>query len=173
MEESIGGADKGVSAPRVFASPEVASFWTYIARSLDRLMTLLDGCTIEQLNYVPPARNANSLHVLGVHTLSNARENILGVLCGKPVDRTREEEFTAVAREGSVPIPWWPQLRDALEQALSMVSSRDLDRAFSHPRRDQLTGRELLIVVARHAAEHLGQAELTRDMVMATPGTAQ
>lgn len=173
MEESIGGADGGASAPRVFASPEVATFCTYIVRSLDRLMALIDGCTIEQLNYLPPARNANSLHVLGVHTLSNARQNILGVLCGEPVDRTREQEFTAVAREGSVPIPWWPQLREDLEQALSMVSASDLDRAFSHPRRDPLTGREILIVVARHAAEHLGQAELTRDMGMATPATAQ
>jgi hypothetical protein len=27
-----------------------------------------------------------------------------------------------------------------------------------------LTGREVLLVVARHAAEHLGQVELTRDL---------
>jgi hypothetical protein len=30
-----------------------------------------------------------------------------------------------------------------------------------------LTGREILLVVARHAAEHLGQADLTRDLATA------
>jgi hypothetical protein len=33
-----------------------------------------------------------------------------------------------------------------------------------------VTGRAILIVVARHAAEHLGQAELTRDLLRAGRG---
>jgi hypothetical protein len=40
-----------------------------------------------------------------------------------------------------------------------------------HPRRGPLSGREILIVVARHAAEHLGQAELTRDLMKAATGS--
>ena len=33
-----------------------------------------------------------------------------------------------------------------------------------HHWRGEISGREVLIVVARHTAEHLGHAELTRDM---------
>jgi hypothetical protein len=32
-----------------------------------------------------------------------------------------------------------------------------------------VTGREVLMILARHAAEHVGQAELTRDLAIA-PG---
>ncbi len=32
------------------------------------------------------------------------------------------------------------------------------------PHRGNLTGREILLMVAHHLAEHLGQAALTRDM---------
>lgn len=157
---------------RVFASPEVASFWRFIVSSLDRLMVLVGGCSIDKLNYRPPVEGANSLFVLGIHTLSNAQENILGLLCGKPVERARDAEFHVVANEDNVPIPWWPDLREALERMLSAVPAGDLDRAFDHPRRGSMLGREVLIVVARHAAEHLGQAELTLDLALAAESDA-
>jgi len=70
-----------------------------------------------------------------------------------------------------VPIPWWPGLRAELEEGLSALPTSDLARAVEHPRRDPLSGREILIVVARHVAEHLGQAELTRDLARSEPTT--
>jgi hypothetical protein len=33
-----------------------------------------------------------------------------------------------------------------------------------------MMGREVLIVVARHCAEHMGQAFLTRDLILAQRG---
>ncbi|CAN5843324.1 hypothetical protein BH10CHL1_BH10CHL1_01810 [soil metagenome] len=47
----------------------------------------------------------------------------------------------------------------------------ELTRVRSHPRRGQITGREILLVVACHAAEHRGQAELTRDLLFAARAT--
>ncbi|MCB0140064.1 MAG: DUF664 domain-containing protein, partial [Caldilineaceae bacterium] len=38
---------------------------------------------------------------------------------------------------------------------------------FTHPRRGQMSGRAILMVVMRHAAEHMGHAELTRDLLYA------
>lgn len=171
MGKIMGGSGGRTSALPVFASPEVATFWRFIASSLDRLMSVLDGCTVDQLNYRPPAEEANSLYVLAIHTLGNVRENILGVLCGQPVKRERDDEFAVTTPEGGASIPWWPSLRDALEEALSVVSSDDLDRTFDHPRRDPMSGRAILIVIARHAAEHLGQAELTRDLAQTASTT--
>ena len=47
------------------------------------------------------------------------------------------------------------------------MSAADFERAEIHPRRGVLTGREVLLIVARHATEHLGRAELTRDLAKA------
>lgn len=58
----------------------------------------------------------------------------------------------------------WFDLRRRLAVAIGSLSSVDMARLRVHPRRGSITGREVLLVVARHAAEHLGQAELTRDL---------
>ena len=47
------------------------------------------------------------------------------------------------------------------------LTREDLDRARQHPRRGIITGRDVLIVVARHAAEHWGEAQLTRSLMNA------
>ena len=46
----------------------------------------------------------------------------------------------------------------------------DLDGARQHPRRGIITGRDVLIVVARHTAEHWGEAQLTRSLLKARSG---
>ena len=42
-----------------------------------------------------------------------------------------------------------------------------MDRERDHPRYGTISGRELLVLVATHAAEHYGQAQLTRDLLKA------
>jgi hypothetical protein len=58
-------------------------------------------------------------------------------------------------------------LRPRLAEALANLPPGALDASYSHPRRGTVTGRDILIIVARHSAEHLGQAELTRDLLRA------
>ena len=151
-----------------FTSPEVASFWRFIASSLTRLVAILDELSAEELNWRPPAPEANSLYALAIHTLGNVEENVLETLCGQPVHREREAEFRAAGSSAASVQDRWQALRPRLESALASLSAADLDRHYLHPRRDDETGREVLIVVARHAAEHLGQAELTRDLLRAS-----
>jgi hypothetical protein len=150
-----------------FASREIASFHRFIANSLDRLVTLVGEHDEAGLNRRPPAPDANSLYALATHTLGNAEENILQTLCGRPVARQREAEFAARGDSAAV-AERWRALRDELTEAMAALTPADLDRERAHPRRGALTGREVLLVVARHAAEHLGQAELTRDLLLAT-----
>ncbi|MDP9375735.1 MAG: DinB family protein [Chloroflexota bacterium] len=153
-------------------SCEVATFWRYIASSLDRLVGLVDGLDEEGLNWRPPAPGANSLNVLAAHTLGNAEENLLEILGGRRVGRDREAEFgaTADARASASLRERWQGLRVRIEAAVAVLPPAELDREREHPRRGTLTGRDVLIVVARHAAEHLGQAELTRDLLLASRG---
>lgn len=84
-----------------------------------------------------------------------------------PVGRERDAEFAQDGTAAGVRARW-RELRPRLVAALSHVAPGELARDRPHPRRGALDGRAVLIVVARHAAEHLGQAELTRDLWRAT-----
>ena len=147
---------------------ELALYWRKIAGSLDRLLATLDGLDEEQLNWRPPAPNANSLYALATHTLGNAEENLLGVLAGQPVERDREGEFRASGNSTAELRQRWAALRARIREALANLPPGALDRAdYQHPRRGAISGRKVLLIVARHAAEHAGQAELTRDLLLA------
>lgn len=141
-------------------------FWRYIAGSLDRLVALLDGLSADELDWRPPAPEANSLYTLAIHTLGNAEENLLETLGGQPIGRDRAREFAARGDSATVAARW-AALRPRLAEMLATLPVGALDATHRHPRRGVLIGRDILIVVARHAAEHLGQAELTRDLLRA------
>jgi hypothetical protein len=81
------------------------------------------------------------------------------------VSRDREAEFQTASGDGAELARHWTSLRPRIESVLAGLDGEVLDRVHPHPRRGTTTGREVLIVVARHAAEHLGQAELTRDLL--------
>ncbi|MGH2389219.1 MAG: DinB family protein [Chloroflexota bacterium] len=150
---------------------EGAIYARAILDTLDRLITCVEGMDTEQLNWRPPAPGANSVYVLATHTLGNAEESILYTLRDQPSTRDREREFAARAQSLSALQEHWQDLREHLQAAMLGFSDSDLARTVKHPRRGLMTGREVLLVVARHAAEHLGQAELTRDLAQALKGT--
>ncbi len=170
--QEYGGEAIGRDGRGVVTDQEAAMFWRYIAGSIERLVEMLGELSEAELNWRPPAPDSNSLFVLATHTLANTEENILGTLCGIAVQRRREAEFQAY---GPTPEPIrqrWARLRAEVEAALGALAPEALRTLRPHPRRGPITGREILIVVARHAAEHLGQAELTRDLMRAALGQA-
>lgn len=148
-------------------SREAAIFCHYILSSLDHLVQCLDGLNEQQLNWHPPAPHANSLYALTVHTLGNAEENILFTLSDRASPRHREQEFLTKGQSADALVIHWQALRERLQKALLSLSSEELEQEHPHPRRGSITGLDILIVVARHAAEHVGQAELTRDLLLA------
>lgn len=149
--------------PGEFASSEAEQFWGFIVGSLDRLMELVRSSSEAELHWKPPARDGNTIFVLGQHTIGNAADNILATLGGQPVQRDRESEFETAVSRGDL-IARWEELRPQLEAQMRKLTSGNLLALLEHPRRGAISGLGILIVVARHAAEHLGQAELTRDM---------
>jgi hypothetical protein len=150
-----------------YGSVELAALWPYVERTLERMMAVVHGCSVAQLNWRPPAPETNSVYVLGVHTLANARMNVLQVLCGQAIERDREAEFRAVANEDNATIPQWPGIRDELRTAVMALPEDAMDRTCIHWDRGEVTGREVVMLLARHAAEHVGHAELTRDLAVA------
>lgn len=153
---------------REFPNRECAAFAGFICRSIDRIVACLTGLDEEQLSWRPPAPQTNSLYTLAIHTMANAEENILSTLCKQPTTRERYGEFNARSVSATEAEVRWRELRGRLTAALRQLDPTALDREIHHPRRGPLTGREILIVVARHAAEHQGQAELTRDLLRAS-----
>ena len=150
-----------------FVNHEVASFWRLISNSLDRLLALAENLDSAGLTWQPPAPETNSIYALTMHTMGNAEENILQTLCGQPAGREWGPKFAQVG-PGALMAERWHDLRPRLVAALAHIAPGELDQDRAHPRRGTITGRDVLIVVARHAAEHLGQAELTRDLRQAT-----
>jgi hypothetical protein len=149
---------------------EVRSLWGYISSSIDRILLCLDGLGEEYLNW-RPLDSANSLFAIAVHIMGHVEANILGVLCGERIDRQREEEFKAQGSAAGPVQRRWLEVRESVSSRLAQLPASALDRKYEHPRSGSITGRELLVrVVARHAAEHVGHAELTRDLLYSFRG---
>jgi hypothetical protein len=159
----MNGSDDTIPADRM----EIEQLWPYIERTLARMMAVVEGCSVEQLNWRPPAPETNSIFALATHTLGNARMNTLGVFCGQPIKRDRDAEFQAVATDANASLLEWPAIRDELAAAVGALNDDAMDRVCTHPVRGEVTGREVLMLLARHAAEHVGHAELTRDLAVA------
>ncbi len=143
------------------------STWDYIASSVDRLLVCLSGLDRAALNW-RPIPTANSLFVLATHLIGNIEETVWGVVCGNPVQRDRMAEFQAEAVDPARLQRHWQDLRHKIEQQLTTLTAAELAAPRTHPRRGPMSAHEILLVVARHAAEHLAHAELTRDLLAAT-----
>ena len=104
--------------------------------------------------------------------LANVEENVLGTLCGRHVECDREAEFGPEAVTVATSTARWALLRAEMHAALDLLDGEALAAAIDHPRRGRLSGREVLLVAARHASEHAGEAELTRNLVRAAAVSA-
>ncbi len=151
------------------AAREVESFRRRLFDELDRIVKVVDGLDEDAVNWKPGAPGANTLLVLVTHTLGAAEEHILRRLCGETIERSRAAEFEARGdathiRERA------EEVKRRITAALEQVEVARLDEE-----RDTPVGkrpmRDWLIHAVAHAAEHAGQAELTRDLWRAREST--
>ena len=156
--------------PAAVLRGEVDSFRDFIVNTIDAIVGALDGLTAEELNWRPAAPATNSLYAIATHVLGNAAENILGTLCRESHGRDYASEWSAAAPVPDAIRERWGALRDRIARGLAKLTREDLDAAREHPRRGTITGRDVLIVVARHTAEHWGEAQLTRSLMKARTG---
>lgn len=148
---------------------EIESFRRRLFDELDRIVKVVDGLDEDGMNWKPQAAGANSLLVLATHTLGAAEEHILHRLCGGTVNRSRPAEFAAIG-SGAHLGERAEQVKARISAALDSVEPTVLDEE-----RDTPVGkrpmRSWLIHAIAHAAEHAGQAELTRDLYVANRGS--
>ncbi len=147
--------------------PEIEMYCRAISASLSRLISCVEGLNDRAMDWRPDAPETNSLAVLAAHVMGNAEENVVEIACGKPVSRDRDAEFSVKGGSAGTIAGRARQVGARIHEALDRLSAAELDIAHEHPRRGRITAREALLVAARHAAEHVGQMELTRDLFRA------
>lgn len=151
----------------------IDSFQASILKSLGGIIKTLDGLDEQQLNWKPPAPDTNSLYSIASHVLINSQENLLTLLCGVPNAELplqpipREQALKAQGETAMELIEQWQTLQPALNGQLAALSGEALFKEYQHPRRGPISGLTILTSVTSHFAEHLGHAELTRDLVKA------
>jgi hypothetical protein len=142
---------------------ELAEMRDRLVREVDRVISATDGLTAEQLAWTPSAKGANSLLVLAAHSVGAAERRILGDIAGRKPISTRDEEFAAKADIAGVRARWDAVKRGVVDVLDNLPPGR-LDDDLPGPVSTRSVHSMIVHVIA-HAAEHAGQAELTRDLL--------
>lgn len=146
---------------------ELQGFNHALASNLQRVIACIESLDGEELNWRPAAAEANTLYVLAVHIMGNVEENVLGIACEEDVRRDRATEFAAEGDSAGGLVERARDLIGRIAEGLERIEGSDLGVEVEHPRRGRLTAREALLLATRHSAEHVGQMELTRDLLKA------
>ena len=143
--------------------PALAEMRDRLFEEVERVLSAADGLDARQLSWTPSTKEANSLLVLAAHTVGAAERHVVRTVGGGDVTGTRDEEF--VAQGDLAPIrARWDAVRQRIVETIDNMPPGRLDDAIPKPSRIR-TIHGVLVHAIAHAAEHAGQAELTRDLV--------
>lgn len=152
---------------------EIDSYAAQLSWIIDQVGQSLNGLSEAQLARRPVV-TANSPYTIANHVIESTRVYALGFGCGNSVSRDRQAEFRSAATSVEEVTQRLRTLDNELKQALSVLASAKLDERLIPARELWGTGpireisrREALIESIRHAAIHLGELRLTRDLVVA------
>ena len=136
-----------------------------------RIHAALRGLSDDDLNRAPALRGANSPFVIATHVLGNARAWVLGIACGQDMRRDRPAEFGSRGTYEELGIAAC-KLSGDIDAALQALDPARLDERFV-PAADlwgegdphEIQRREALTHVIEHAGIHLGQIQVTLDLL--------
>ena len=155
------------------ASSEIESFRTRFAYEFDRLLETISDLDDQAVNWKPAAPGANSLLVLVTHTLGSAEQHVVGNAAEKTVVRNRDAEFAATGGSGHLAARA-AEVRRRVDEALAGLEGRleeERDPPFDKWPGSRTTVRDRLIHSMAHTVEHVGHAQLTRDLYNARTGS--
>jgi len=153
--------------------PELATYARELRWVLDQVCVSLAGLTAEQLNWRPATHASNSAWAIAAHVVGSTRVYALGFGCGRPGRRAREAEFAAQGADGERLIADLRGLALEIEAALAGLAPAALDESLVPTKElwgtgepHEISRREALVESIRHAATHLGELRLTRDLAV-------
>ena len=154
-------------------SSEIESFRIRFAYEFDRLLETIADLDDEAVNWKPPAPGANSLLVVVTHAVASAEDHVVGKAAGKTVVRNRDAEFATTGGSGHLAARA-AEVRRRIDEALVGLEGRldeDREPPFGKWRGPRATARDRLIHSISHTAEHVGHAQVTRDLYNARRGS--
>jgi|SRR6185503_12178659 len=155
------------------ASSEIESLRVRFAYEFDRLLETIADLDDQAANWKPAAPGANSVLVLVTHALGSAEQHVVGSAAGKTVVRNRDAEFAATGGSGHLAARA-AEVRRRIDEALAGLEGRldeERDPPFQKWPGSRTTVRDRLIHSLAHTVEHVGHAQLTRDLYNASRGS--
>lgn len=138
---------------------------------LDQLRVSLTGLSDDQVAD-RPGRAANSPFTIVHHVIGATRAYTLGLGCGRQLSRDRVAEFGDQPAPCAELLQRLASLKAELLDALSSLSPALLDQRVLPSRElygegelEEISRRHAIVDSIRHAALHLGELRLTRDLI--------
>ncbi len=135
-------------------------------RPIEEILSCLDSLRGDEIDRKIPEQTGNGVLAIATHVIANAEENVIERLGGTEVGRARAAEFEAKGTTGDPVRDRWNDLLPKIVTVLTDLPEDGLEREIDHPNRGLITGREVLLVVVRHSNEHLGEAQVVRDLLI-------
>jgi uncharacterized damage-inducible protein DinB len=136
---------------------------------LVELRETLDGCSVDELNRRPAGDGTNSVAVLVAHALGATRSWLALATASPLPERDREAEFRTVVRDAGAFVAWFEEAAASCRALLDVEGEFDPGRIGTAPwtsRPDEpVTAAWALIHALEHLSEHVGHAQLTRQVV--------
>ena len=157
--------------PRVHA--EIETYARELGWVLDQVCVALEGLTAAQLAWRPATEASNSVAAVAGHVVGSTRVYALGFGCGRDVARDRAAEFAASGADAVTLVAAIRQLSREITAELATLRPSELDRRFVPSQAlwgtgqpHEISRRDALVESIRHAALHLGELRLTRDLAV-------
>lgn len=148
--------------------PTLAAAADILEAQLHELRATLEGCSAEELNSRPSGDDTNPLGVLATHALGATRSWLSVATASALPERDREAEFRTVVDDPSVFMDRFDEGADACRALLATDAPFEPDRIgtapwTSHPD-EPVTAAWALLHALEHISEHVGHAQLTRQL---------
>jgi hypothetical protein len=152
------------------ADPVIVAARQVLDDSLVQLRAAVDGCTAERLNRRPAGDDTNGLAVLATHALHSTRAWLSIAVGAEPPQRDRPAEFTVVADDAERFLAGIDELAASCRSVLDTEAPFEPDRTGTptwQPQQDRepVTAAWALLHALAHLREHVGHAQLTRQVV--------
>jgi hypothetical protein len=138
---------------------------------LDQLAVSLDGLSDQHIAE-RPGKAANSPFTIVHHVIGATRAYGIGLGSGRPVSRDRPAEFGDQPVSGAELLGQLASFKAELLEALRTLDPAWLDERMVPPRElygegdpHEMSRRQAIVDSIRHAAIHLGELRLTRDLI--------